>query len=264
MLILSHSDRADIYLANSHKINREVRRPVGAPKTMGGILTQGGKRMIRFFRGCRVLGLGGGLLALAYTSALGAASPPTTSARSIARVDRVLGEARVERGGASSLLKAGKWLRRSDAIKTGAGARLSLTFRDGSRLAMGENALLLIGDYQPEQGRKSGTLIVDLRQGALRLTAAEPAKAPVKRVEIRTRAGRITARSMDVWSGPVEGKVGVLLIGGRADVRNDAGSVVLHRKRLATLVSNQASVPEKAVSWPKEKVKQALLTVAFK
>jgi hypothetical protein len=219
--------------------------------------------MIRFFRHCSVLALSG-IVALACAPAMGASSQTTGSGRHVAKVERVRGDTRVERAGTSSPLKAGKWLRRSDTLTTGPGARLSLTFRDGSRLAMGENTLLAIGDYHPERGRKSGALILDLRRGAMRLTAAEPANAPAKRVEVRTPAGSIAARSMDVWSGPVDGKVGVLLIGGRVDVRNDAGSVVLHKKRLGTVMSNRASPPEKAVSWPKEKAKQALLTVAFK
>ena len=219
---------------------------------------------MHFFRSCRVLAVSGSLLALAGAPALSAPSPPTGTGRPVAKVDRVRGEARVERGGASSLLKVGRRLRRSDSLKTGAGGRLSLTFRDGSRLAIGEHTVLVIGDYLPERGRKSGALILDLRKGAIRLAAAEPAKAPAKRVEVRTQAGRITARAMDVWSGPIDGKVGVLLMKGRVDVRNDAGSVVLHKKRLGTMVSHSASAPEKAVSWPPEKVKQALLSVSFK
>jgi hypothetical protein len=179
-------------------------------------------------------------------------------------VDRVQGEARVERGGASAPLKAGDPLRRYDYLKTENGARLSLSFRDGSRLSIGENAFVVIGDYRPEHGRKSGTLILDLREGALRLTAAEPGKAPDKRVEVRTSAGTIAARAMDVWSGPIDGQVGVLLMGGRVDVRNDAGSVVLHKKKLGTIVAHRASAPEKAVRWPSEKVKQAIRSVAFR
>jgi hypothetical protein len=219
--------------------------------------------MMRFFRRYGILSLCLGVLALAGAPGMSAAGKPSGHSRPVARVDRVLGEVRVERGGASSSLKAGRWLRRSDSLRTGAGARLFLTFRDGSRLVMGESALLVIGNYQPEHGRKSGTLILDLRQGAMRLAAAAPAKAPAKRVEVRTRAGSIAARSMDVWTGPLDGKMGILLIGGRADVRNDAGSVVLHKKRLGTMVSTRASPPEKAAKWPADKVKQALLSVAF-
>jgi hypothetical protein len=220
--------------------------------------------MIHFFHSCRVLAVTCSLLAFAGVPALSASSHPAGHGRAVAKVDRMLGAARVERGGASSPIKVGRWLRRSDTLKTGAGGRVSLKFKDGSRLALGDNAVLVIGDYVPERGRQSGALLLDLRKGAMRLTAAEPEKAPSKRVEVRTQAGRITARAMDVWSGPIDGKVGVLLMGGRVDVRNDAGSVVLHKKRLGTLVSDQASPPEKAVNWPVDKVKQALLTVSFK
>jgi hypothetical protein len=220
--------------------------------------------MIHFFRSCRVLAVACGLLAFAGALALSASTQAAGNGRAVAKVDRVLGEARVERGGASSPIKVGRWLRRSDTLKTGAGGRVSLKFKDGSRLALGDNAVLVIGNYVPERGRQSGALLLDLHKGAMRLTAAEPAKAPSKRVEVRTQGGRITARAMDVWSGPVDGKVGVLLMSGRVDVRNDAGSVVLHKKRLATMVSDRATPPEKAVSWPAEKVKQALLTVSFK
>ena len=87
-----------------------------------------------------------------------------------------------------------------------------------------------------------------------------------RQVEIAVRPTEPAAWELEPvrWSGPVDGKVGVLLMSGRVDVRNDAGSVVLHKKRLATMVSDRATPPEKAVSWPAEKVKQALLTVSFK
>jgi hypothetical protein len=220
--------------------------------------------MIRFTLPCHVRALSVSLLVLAGAAALAADSQSTGNGNPVAQVKRVQGETRVERGGASTPLQPGEPLQRQDNLKTGPGARLSLTFKDGTRLAIGENALLVIGDYVPEQGRTGGALILELHEGAIRLTAKEPAKAPDKRVEVRTPAGRITARAMDVWSGPIDGKVGVLLMDGRLDVRNDAGVVVLHKKKLGTMVAHHASAPERAVTWPAEKVNQALLSVAFK
>src|SRR5690606_8240272 len=142
-------------------------------------------------------------------------------------------------------------------------SRALLSFDDGSRLAVGENALIVIADYMRERGRRSGALILDLIRGAIRLIAAEPRESPRKRVEVRTAAATINSQGVDLWSGPVGDQIAILVIKGKVEVRNDAGLVRLDRKRLGTLVSDRTTPPEKPTVWPTKRAQQMLHTVAF-
>ena len=83
-------------------------------------------------------------------------------------------------------------------------------------------------------------------------------------VEVRTPLATISAQAVDMWSGPVEGGLGVLVIGGKLDVRNDAGWVMLDRKRQGTLVSSRMVAPQKPGQWSAEHASRMLHTVAFK
>jgi hypothetical protein len=209
------------------------------------------------------------LLACALTATLGAAayaatSRPVENREPVATVDRVQGDTSVDRDGLTTPLKGGEPLIRYDRIKTGAGARLSMTFNDGSTLLLGENTHISIDQFLPEQGRKSGALILDMLYGAFRLTSKEPVQAPDKRVQVRTSTAFIAARAADFWSGGIDGKFGVMLLGGSINVRNDAGSVVLDRRRHGTLIADRSIAPDQVTTWPTEKSNRALRTVAFK
>jgi hypothetical protein len=146
---------------------------------------------------------------------------------------------------------------------TGPSSRALLAFDDGSRLSVGENALIVVADYMRERGRRSGALILDLIRGAIRLVAAEPRESPGKRVEVRTAAATISSQGVDFWSGPVGEQIAILVIKGKVEVRNDAGLVRLDRKRSGTLVSDRSTPPEKPTVWPAKRARQILHTVAF-
>lgn len=207
---------------------------------------------------------GGALLALGAAAAWSATSRPVQPAEGVATVDRMQGEARLERNGVTVPLESGQAVARRDHVATGLGARVQLRFDDGSRLALGENAILVVADYVAEEGRRTGALILDLLRGAIRLSASKPVRAPDKRVEVRTPLATISAQAVDMWSGPVEGGLGVLVIGGKLDVRNDAGWVMLDRKRQGTLVSSRMVAPQKPGQWSAEHASRMLHTVAFK
>jgi hypothetical protein len=191
-------------------------------------------------------------------------SRPVEPAEPIASVDRAQGEARLERNGILQPVQVGQAIARRDRIETVRGGRVLVRFNDGSRLSLGENALLVIADFVAEEGRKSGALILDLVRGAMRLNAVAPMQAPDKRVEVRTPVAIISSRGVDMWSGPVDGQFGVLVINGKLDVRNDAGWVSLDRKRFGTTISQRIVAPQKPTVWSVENTSRMLQTVAFK
>lgn len=205
------------------------------------------------------------LLALAAAAAFAASSRPVDVRDTVGVIERARGEVRIERNGAViDDVAAGQTITRRDHVSTGAGSRVQLAFKDGSRVAIGENAMLVIADFLREEGRRSGALILDLVRGAMRLVASKPKEAPDKRVEVRTAAATISSQGVDLWSGLVGGKRAVLVIKGKVDVRNDAGLVMLDRKRFGTLVSDRLSPPEKPTIWPAHRARESLTTVAIK
>ena len=205
------------------------------------------------------------VVTLLSAASLAATDRPADTRDHVGIVHRARGQVQIERNGV--LIKdvtAGHTLARRDQLSTGPGSRVILSFKDGSQLAVGENAQLIIADFMREEGRRSGALILDLIRGAIRLVAAKPKEAPTKRVEVRTTAATISSRGVDVWSSCIGDKLAVLVLKGKVDVRNDAGLVILDRKRLGTFVADRLSAPEKPSVWPKARAQESLLAVAFR
>jgi hypothetical protein len=212
----------------------------------------------------RLAAVGGVIVALSAVAALAATSRPVEPRESVATIDRAQGDAIIERNGVRSPVASGQQISRRDNVETGKGARVSLTFNDGSKVSIGENALLVVADFIAEEGRRSGALILDLLRGPMRLMASKPLKAPDKRIEVRTPVATLTTQGADVWSGPVDDHLGVMVMAGNLDVRNDAGWVVLDKRRQGTLVLHRTIAPERPVVWAAERTTKSLLTVAFK
>nr|PZN74811.1 MAG: hypothetical protein DIU57_18850 [Pseudomonadota bacterium] len=204
-------------------------------------------------------------LLITAVAALAATSQPVDPRDRVGRIERAEGVIRIERNGLRfDNPEPGHAISRRDHVTTGPASRVLLSFDDGSRVAIGENAILVIADYLREEGRRSGALILDLIRGAIRLVSPQPKEAPNKRIELRTEAATIRSRGVDLWSGPVGGKRAVLVMKGKVDVRNDAGLVMLDGKRIATFVADRLNPPEKPVRWPAQRAHESLLTVAFK
>lgn len=226
--------------------------------------TYGNDDMLAAFTARRSAFLVTGLIAVAATAAaLAANSKPAAPGDKVGIIQHAQGKVHVERNGLSTNVTNGDPISRRDHLMTGPASRALLAFDDGSRLAVGENAVIVVADYMREEGRRSGALILDLIRGAIRLIAAKPEKSPDKRVEVRTAAATISSQGMDLWSGPVGEQIAVLVIKGKVEVRNDAGLVTLDRKRLGTFVSNRDSAPEKPTVWPANQARQMLHTVAL-
>ncbi|MGB3718782.1 MAG: FecR domain-containing protein [Hyphomicrobiaceae bacterium] len=216
-------------------------------------------------RARKVAQLAACLIAVASAAALAANSRPQEEKERVGVIERAQGQIRIERNGLFiDNPRKGQAVTRRDHLMTGPDSRVLLSFDDGSRLAVGENAILVIAEYLKEEGRRSGALILDLIRGAIRLVAPSPKAAPNKRIEVRTEAATIHSRGVDLWSGPVGEKRAILVMKGQVDVRNDAGLVMLDGKRTATFISDRLSPPEKPVRWPSRRAQETLMTVAIK
>jgi len=206
-----------------------------------------------------------GLIAISAVTAVAATRTPEPSLEKVAVVQRAQGEVRVARDGVAEKLAVGDVISRRDSLTTGAASRLAVKFNDGSRVTLGENSLIVVADFMAEEGRKSGALILELIRGAIRLVASKPREAPRKRVEVRTAAATtLSSAGVDLWSGPIDGQLAIVVMRGSVGVRNEAGLVTLTGKRRGTIVSHRLQPPDQPVVWPRARTREALHTVAFR
>ncbi len=179
-------------------------------------------------------------------------------------LERVQGEVTVLRGERALAAKNGDEIARGDTLSTAAESRLLLVFNDGTRLTLGERAEAFIEYFVYNPIKKKGAAFVDIVKGAFRFTSGRIRELNDKRIEVRAGSATFAAEGGDFWGGPIDEGYGFLLITGRIEVRNDAGMVVLHKKRVGSTFVRPGGAPDVPEPWSKEKVSQAFATVAFK
>ncbi len=180
-------------------------------------------------------------------------------------LERVQGDVTLIRSGNPISPTRGVVVMRRDRLLTGPHSRAAVLFPDGSRLLLGANAEFILDDLMPPDGRQRAALRIDVPHGAFRLIMAEPndlRRGPERQVLVRTARASVMLNTGDLWAGPLEDSTGVLAIYGKMQVRNDAGSLVLDRKRQGTLIKPSAGLGEPTV-WPRHRVEQALMQSVF-
>jgi hypothetical protein len=187
-----------------------------------------------------------------------------TSIDEVGSAKVVRGSVRIERHGTSDVLAAGATILRNDRLATGPGARVQLVFLDGSHLALGENAEIVIDDYVYRAGAKNGSLVLDMVRGAFRFTTGKLGLLEDKRIEVRMPAATLAVRGTKFWGGPIDGGTGILVFSGVVHVRSLGGAVLLTRRREGTMILAPGGAPSRPVIWPREKIDRAAAMVASK
>ncbi len=206
-----------------------------------------------------------GIAALLLALSMALTGPSARAGEPTARADRIEGQVRLVRADASITLTAGSEVRRQDRILTGRESRAAIHFPDGSRLLIGADAEAVIEDYLPEDGRQRAVILLDVPKGPVRLLLSQPRHGPAKQASIRSHGLVVSPAPsqhiIDMWTGPMDGAVAVLAIVGRLNVRNAAGSLVLHKKRQGTFVTSPTTSPDAPAMWPRARIEQALAAV---
>ena len=123
--------------------------------------------------------------------------------------------------------KVGKTVQMKDRLRTGAGARLQVTFVDGTVLTLGENAVVVVDRYVFNPTKSSGQMALSSTQGAFRFATGKLNQMKDKDVKVTTPQGALAVRGTEFWSGPIDGHYGTYLMKGRVDASNRAGTVTL-------------------------------------
>lgn len=203
------------------------------------------------------------LIIVAVTLLSSFAGHQVAAQEAIGTVSRIQGEASGARGGATRALGLNASVFLNETVSTGAAARLELTFKDNTRLTLGENAKLMLYRYvfNPTAGR--GTIRFRV-VGALRFLSGQVSKLARSDVSVTTPVAAVGIRGTEFWSGPIDDQApGVFLIEGTVRVSNAAGAQILNRPGQGTNVARAGAAPGPVTFWPQDKVNRALVTVTF-
>ena len=107
----------------------------------------------------------------------------------------------------------------NDELRTGPKARLEVTFTDGTKLTLGENAKVVVDRYVFNPDKSVGELALSTSAAAFRLATGKLSEMQDRKVTVATPFAALAVRGTDFWGGPIDGQYGVLLVSNsRVDV----------------------------------------------
>lgn len=147
----------------------------------------------------------------------------TASAAPVGKVTKVQKQAQV----GSRAAKAGTTVNMNDRLRTGPGARMQVTFIDGTQLTLGENATVVIDNYVFNPSKGAGKMALSSTQGAFRFATGKLNQMKDKDVKVNTPQGALAVRGTEFWSGPIDGHYGTYVMKGKVGVRSRGRSTTL-------------------------------------
>jgi hypothetical protein len=129
----------------------------------------------------------------------------------------------------SSAAAVGTPVNMNDRLRTGANARMEVTFHDGTKLTLGENANVVIDRYVYNPAQSTGALALKSATGAMRFSTGKINQMRNKKVTVTTPYAALAVRGTEFWMGPIDGHYGTLLLKGKVAVRSAGGEVALDR-----------------------------------
>jgi ferric-dicitrate binding protein FerR (iron transport regulator) len=138
----------------------------------------------------------------------------------------------------------------SDTVATAAKSRIEIRLGADTRIALGENGRLKVGDVLAEAGGA-----VELEAGAI-LVDKDPASAG-RPLQVDTTFGQIAVRGTSFFAGPSRGSFGVFLVRGKVVVTAGGQSVELEAGE-GTEITTPGAPPSAPIRWKPERIDEAL------
>ena len=104
----------------------------------------------------------------------------------IARIKSSSGAAMVERGTARLPAATGRELLAGDTLVTGKGGRISLTFVDNTRFAIGPNSRVAVSKFEYDRTRQQGAFLTQVDRGSLAVVSGKIAKSGRDAMKVQT------------------------------------------------------------------------------
>jgi hypothetical protein len=110
----------------------------------------------------------------------------TPAVSEIARIKQSSGTASVVRGAQQLKATPGLPLNAGDRLVTGKDGRMSLTFIDNTRFAVGPNSRVSVSQFQYDRTRQSGSMVTQVDRGSLAVVSGRIAKSGRDAMKVRT------------------------------------------------------------------------------
>jgi FecR protein len=150
----------------------------------------------------------------------------------------------------------------NDELRTGAKARLQVSFHDKTELTLGENARVVVDRFVFDPDTGTGEALIKTGVGAFRMATGKISEMQNKKISVSTPFATIGVRGTDFWWGPIDGRFGVLLLTeSKLEVRNDEGSVLIDKAGYGTDIDPMKGAngaPSRPYKWGPDKVARAL------
>jgi len=104
----------------------------------------------------------------------------------IARIKQSSGIAFVERNSQQLKPAPGLQLLAGDRLVTGKDGRMSLTFVDNTRFAVGPNSRIAVSEFQYDKTRQKGSFLTQVDRGSLAVSSGKIAKSDRDAMKVRT------------------------------------------------------------------------------
>ncbi|MCL6740959.1 FecR family protein [Sphingomonas sp. RB56-2] len=104
----------------------------------------------------------------------------------IARIKSSTGAATVERGATNLPAAPGLQLNPGDRLVTGKDGRMSLSFIDNTRFAVGPNSRVSVSEFTYDRTRQQGKFVTQVDRGSLAVVSGKIAKSGRDAMTVRT------------------------------------------------------------------------------
>ena len=104
----------------------------------------------------------------------------------IARVKQSVGAAAIARGSARLPASSGLQLLTGDRMVTGKDGRISVTFVDNTRFAVGPNSDVAVSQFDYDRTRQRGAFVTQVNRGSLAIVSGKIAKSGRDAMKVRT------------------------------------------------------------------------------
>jgi len=112
----------------------------------------------------------------------------------IARIKRSMGNATVQRDGASLTLQPGFLLLTGDTLVTGKDGQISLTFADDSRFSIGPDSHISVDRFEYNARSQTGEFVTRINHGSLAIVSGQIARSKQDAMKVRTPASLLGIR----------------------------------------------------------------------
>jgi hypothetical protein len=186
--------------------------------------------------------------------------PAWAAGPSVGMVSKVQNAASVVTDGNAVSARVGTVVHMQDSVQTGSDGRLEVTFRDGTKVTLGENANIVVDKYVFNPDQSVGEASLNVTEGAFRFVTGRMNEMRNKSIEVTTTAAQIGVRGTNFWGGRLQ-QYGVLLFVGEVGVTAQGKTVVLAPGQGTDIPPGGA--PGDAKTWSAAKIAEALKTISF-